>query len=530
MFSLFLTSHSPLIRALFDLCFGWLVVYSVRKAWSHHRVSTLLKYVPGPKAPSWLWGSEWDMHNSEPGARYTQWKQQFGDVVKIKGALGRDILAISDYRTATYILGEHVFDFPKPQGVREWFRLLVGEGLLVVEGKEAHARQRRTFSPALNQQAIRPLLTTFYGLASKMADTLSSRIDNASTESIEEDVQWWANRFSLDSIGLAGFSYDFNSISGDSNPLAAALEALTNSADNFSSFVMKALFFTFPSILKIPSEKGKYIHNTREELGHVATRMWNEAKAGGNDEGKTLMSFMIKADNMAGTDAMSKEEIPAQLRTLVQAGYETVGCATAWILYELARHPEVQARIREEVTASPAEPSYDDLLERVPYLDAVFKECMRLHPPIPELTHVSAKDAIVPLSKPLPGTTDMHMMIPRGTIINIPVNLLQNDTDVWGPDAAEFRPERWLHAGSDKTERSSHYGDLFAFSYGPRTCPGRQFAVVEIKALVAVLLRQFTLSTVTEKPIEPFLSFVVRARVQGQKTSALPLRISKIKY
>ena len=77
------------------------------------------------------------------------------------------MLAISDYRAATYILGEHVFDFPKPQGVREWFRLLVGEGLLVAEGanpvtfvnhintyvacagKEAHARQRRTFSPAL---------------------------------------------------------------------------------------------------------------------------------------------------------------------------------------------------------------------------------------------------------------------------------------------------------------------------------------------------------------------------------------------
>ena len=45
------------------------------------------------------------------------------------------MLAISDYQAATHILGEHVFDFPKPRGVREWFRLLVGEGLLVVEGE-----------------------------------------------------------------------------------------------------------------------------------------------------------------------------------------------------------------------------------------------------------------------------------------------------------------------------------------------------------------------------------------------------------
>ncbi|KAF8477612.1 hypothetical protein JB92DRAFT_2838109 [Gautieria morchelliformis] len=95
--------------------------------------------------------------------------------------------------------------------------------------------------PVSSRQSIRPLLNTFYALVSKMADTLSSRIDDAQGEAIEEDVQWWANRFSS---------------------LVAALEALTNTSHNFSSFVMKALFLTFPSILKIPSEKGKYIRNT----------------------------------------------------------------------------------------------------------------------------------------------------------------------------------------------------------------------------------------------------------------------------
>lgn len=117
---------------------------------------------------------------------------------------------------------------------------------------------------------------------------------------------------SLDNIGLAGFSYNFNSISGDSNPLAVSLEALTNSAENFTSFVMKALFFTFPSILKsmstafcpplfweanlflVPSEKGKLIRNTRQKFGEVAINMWNEAKAGGKAEGNTLMDSMSK--------------------------------------------------------------------------------------------------------------------------------------------------------------------------------------------------------------------------------------------
>jgi hypothetical protein len=63
---------------------------------------------------------------------------------------------------------------------------------------------------------------------------------------------------SLDSIGLAGFSYDFNSISGSNSPLVVALEALTNVSHTFSSFVMKALFFTFPSILKSTSTQTSF--------------------------------------------------------------------------------------------------------------------------------------------------------------------------------------------------------------------------------------------------------------------------------
>lgn len=153
MFSLLLNPYSPVLRALLDVCIGWILVSVARILWNQFHVSYLLRHVPGPKAPSWLWGSEWQVLESAPGAPYVKWKQQYGDVVKYKGALGvsggscrdawlilnvllsqRNMLAISDHRAATYILGDHVYDFPKPQGVREWFRLLVGEGLLVVEG------------------------------------------------------------------------------------------------------------------------------------------------------------------------------------------------------------------------------------------------------------------------------------------------------------------------------------------------------------------------------------------------------------
>ncbi|KAF8525239.1 cytochrome P450 [Hysterangium stoloniferum] len=522
MFSLLLSSYHPFVRALFDVCAGWLIVYVTRGLWNQFRVASLLKHVPGPKTPSWLWGSEWDVHKAPPGVRYLEWKRQYGDVVKFKGALGRNLLAISDPRAVKYILEEHVFDFPKPQGVREWFRLLVGDGILVVEGKDAHSHQRKMFTPALNQNAIRPLLPTFYNIASLIADAIASKIDNSQNDIIEEDMQRWTNRFSLDTIGLAGFSYEFNSVSNTENKLSSSLESLTNSADNFASFVIKALFFTFPGILKLPSQKARYINSTRKELGKAATDMWNQAKAAGNIEDRTLMSLMMKAD---GADAMTQEEIATQLRTLVQAGYETVGCELAWIFYEIAKDHNVQKRLRDEVTATPSEPTYDDLLERTPFLDAVIKECLRLHAPVIELTHVAAHDSVVPLAKPLRDAGEVTMVIPRGTIIQIPVDVMQRDPEVWGSDSNQFRPERWLLADNEK-----HHREVWAFSTGPRKCPGRQFAMIEMKALIAILLRQFEFQLNAEKPIEPFWSFVVRTRVQGNKKSELPLLISKLKY
>ena len=92
MFSIFLSSHPPVIRAVIDASLGWLLLSIARALWNQSHVSSLLRHVPGPKAPSWLWGSEWQVHESAPGAPYIEWKQQYGDVVKYKGALGVSII------------------------------------------------------------------------------------------------------------------------------------------------------------------------------------------------------------------------------------------------------------------------------------------------------------------------------------------------------------------------------------------------------------------------------------------------------
>lgn len=179
------------------------------------------------------------------------------------------------------------------------------------------------------------------------------------------------------------------------------------------------------------------------------------------------------------------------------------------------------------------------------YLDAVLKETLRLHPPILELHHVvcsavshhgklltvrpqAAKSQTLPLSEPLPGTSIREVPVPKGTILAVPVNVVQQDPAVWGPDAHLFRPERWLELrrqgpGSAK----AHAHELLSFSRGPRMCLGRVFADVEIKALLVTLVRQFEFAPLRE--IEAFQSFVIRPRVKGELESTLPLRVSLVR-
>jgi hypothetical protein len=110
-----------------------------------------LRHVPGPKSPSKLWGQEWVLYNSIPGLLYLQWHIRYGKVVKFSGALGvrhyflvptrthtpqHPILSITDPRAISFILGEGAYNFPKPYGVRAWFKALLGEGILWVEGND----------------------------------------------------------------------------------------------------------------------------------------------------------------------------------------------------------------------------------------------------------------------------------------------------------------------------------------------------------------------------------------------------------
>ncbi|KAI0017388.1 cytochrome P450 [Xylariomycetidae sp. FL0641] len=193
-----------------------------------------------------------------------------------------------------------------------------------------------------------------------------------------------------------------------------------------------------------------------------------------------------------------------QLKTFLLAGHDTVSTTLAWALYWVYRTPRVLARLRRELDerlgpdtgADPAAAgarllAEPDLVRRLPYVSAVLKETLRLHPPAATARSVPAGTGFT-VRDPASGATYCL----DGTLIYNCESLLQRDARVYGPTADVFAPERWLDGGSGGDDGQGRDVDVppsawRPFERGPRNCIGQDFALIEMRVIVAVVARRF---------------------------------------
>lgn len=164
----------------------------------------------------------------------------------------------------------------------------------------------------------------------------------------------------------------------------------------------------------------------------------------------------------------------------------------------------MQNILRVELSHFTADPTFEQLNNSLPYLDAVMKETLRLHPPVSEtIRYVSllnfylfslqynifqaASDEIIPLSEPFTtqqGDIVDRIQVAAGTTVGVSIRVINKSKAIWGKDAHEFMPGRWIasEASIPDTVKEIHgYLHLLTFVDGPRACLGRQFAVMEFK-------------------------------------------------
>jgi len=209
-------------------------------------------------------------------------------------------------------------------------------------------------------------------------------------------------------------------------------------------------------------------------------------------EPSDLLSILLTAHDEDGT-RMSDSLLRDEVMGLLLGGYETTTVALAWAWYVIARYPDVERCVRDEAAALAGPPTVADL-QRLPYIEAVVKETMRLYPPIWLMVRVLLDDWEI-------GGYPAK----RGAQIKMSAWIVQRDRRYF-PDPLRFRPERWLDGSTSSLPKYAY----FPFGGGQRLCIGRPFALLEMSLVLATIARQSRLRPVSADEVAPVASFSLR--------------------
>jgi cytochrome P450 len=184
--------------------------------------------------------------------------------------------------------------------------------------------------------------------------------------------------------------------------------------------------------------------------------------------------------------------------TMLLAAHETTANAMAFSLGLLARHPSVLRRLRQEVTAVLGDgPATAASLDKMPLLEAVVREAMRLYPPAWILSRSAEQD-----------TTVAGQAIPKGSVLFVPIYGVHRVPSVW-EDPEAFDPERWLDGRGERARKQNMY---LPFGMGQRRCVGEHLAMLEARLVLATLVRKMHLALVPGQTLEAEVSVTLRPR------------------
>ncbi|KAI0695585.1 cytochrome P450 [Cerioporus squamosus] len=442
------------------------------------------------------------------------------DLAETYGPAAIRMLNLFDPKALHSVLVKDADYFPHDLNPSNDLHFLLGPSVLTTEGSQ-HRRQRKILNPVFSAAHLRRMTHIFYDIAHKLRRALEARANKVSEE---VDVNGWMSRTTLEMLGQAGLGYSFENFADDSSdafgevikmffPLLTSRLPLLGTIIALCSNYLSVS--TIRSILRrYPSADLQRMLDISETMARRSQEIIDEKKkalAEGDvemvqrvGEGKDIMSVLLK-DNTSVSDAekLTDEELVAQMSTFILAGMDTTSNALSRILHLLAQHPSVQENLRTEIReargcSSPddegSDISYDDLV-KLPYLDAICRETLRLYPPVPLLMRRPTRDVVLPLQWPVrgkDGSLITEIPVPKGTFIIAAIRASNCNKALWGEDAMEWRPERWLEQLPAELEEVRIPGVYSPFGF--------KFAQLEIKVILSVLLSRFRFE-LTDKPI-----------------------------
>lgn len=376
--------------------------------------------------------------------------------------LTRTVWLINDTALVRRILGDQTGRYPKGVMMGHVLSILVGGSSFIANG-ENWKRRRRMMDVAFGQAGIRrvfPLMRT-------ASDDMLARLRDAAKQGpVEVDVEM--AHVTADIIFRTVFSRPLTR--AEATRIYDAFQRFQNEMARYGQRAIMKLprFFSAP-LLRRAKQAAAEIRGTLDPL--IRARLDHP----GTEHDDILATMIATADPETGTH-FSYEELCEEVATLMLAGHETSSSTLAWSLYLLSRTPDIQERAHDEARAVLAErPAGFADMKSLTLVRNIFREALRLYPPVPFMTRDMTQD------EEMRG----HRLRP-GTIAYLSPWILHRSERHWR-DPEGFDPDRFARDETLEAQRSAY----LPFSMGPRVCLGAAFAMQEATLILAELLRHF---------------------------------------
>jgi cytochrome P450/NADPH-cytochrome P450 reductase len=429
----------------------------------------LLVPIPQPK-PHPIFKNLRDLDADVPILGFMNLARTLGPIYRLSFPGDHGLVIVSSRELVHKLSDERRFD-KKVHLPLEYLRPIGGDGLFTAPtGEPNWGKAHRILMPAFGPFAVRGMFDPMLDIA----DQLLLRWERFGPDAVI-DVVDNMTRLTLDTIALCAFDYRFNSLYRDEmHPFVGAMvRALREAGDRTRRFPFQTRLMV--GTRRRFEEDVRYMHQVADEL--IAQRKRDPAAG----EKKDLLGLMLRGRDPASGEGLSDENIRFQMVTFLIAGHETTSGLLSFALYLLLKNPHALQRARaqvDEVLGTEA-PRVGDL-SRLPYVEQVLKEALRLWPTAPAFARQPYADTVI----------GGKYRLGRGETALVLVPMLHRDPAVWGDDPERFDPDRF----SPEAEAALPEDAYKPFGTGPRACIGRAFAMQEAQLVLALILQRFDLA------------------------------------
>nr|AJD25245.1 cytochrome P450 CYP714E21 [Salvia miltiorrhiza] len=399
-----------------------------------------------------------------------QWRNEYGATFLYStGAI--QLLCVTDAEMVKEMILCTSLNLGKPSYLSTERGPLLGRGILSSNGPY-WAYQRKIIAPEFYLERVKGMVSLMVESTAAMLKSWETKAEDSGGKveiTVDEDFR----SLSADIISRACFGRNY--VPG--GKICSMLQSLQR--------VMSRGNIGVPGMRHLPTKHNRELWRLERDIDSMILDAVKRRSSDDDGDKKDLLQLLLAAAENDGDDS---SKIPADMTTnkfivdncknIYLAGHETTAISASWCLMMLAAHPDWQARARGEVLAiCGTNTPTADVLHNMKVLNMVIQETLRLYPPVAYVVREALQD--------------IHfkgLNIGRGANIQVPIPRMHQDRELWGPDAHEFKPERFGNGVSGACKIPQAY---MPFGFGSRSCAGQHFAMAELKVILSLILSKF---------------------------------------